>query len=336
LLSSLSVCRRWAAISLLGVLAAGCSAAGSPSANPALGTAQPGARTAADYRALADGKGTHLSATASNARAWISPEARHRRAGLIYWGSYDKNTITIYSSVGVNGKEKGQITTGLSNPERLFVDKLRNVYATNIGNNTVTAYKPGQTSPFLTISNGVNSPTGLTVDAGGAVYCANVGNDTITVYPHGQTSPSLTINLPSVPEYLATDASDNLYAAVGTEVMEFAKGSTTGKNLGLNVSSPSALEVDKAGNLIVLDGSTIDYFPAGKTQPSKQINVTSGLPFSLSFTADEKTLYVSVLSGSNFIIQTLSYPNGTSLTNKLTTNAGEWPVSISPDNALGT
>ena len=126
----------------------------------------------------------------------------------------------------------------------------------------------------MTISNGVNSPTGLTVDAGGAVYCANVGNDTITVYPHGQTSPSLTINLPSVPEYLATDASDNLYAAVGTEVMEFAKGSTTGKNLGLNVSSPSALEVDKAGNLIVLDGSTIDYFPAGKTQPSKQINVT--------------------------------------------------------------
>jgi hypothetical protein len=123
---------------------------------------------------------------------------------------------------------------------------------------------------------------------------------------------------------------------VGTEVMEFAKGSTTGKNLGLNVSSPSALEVDKAGNLIVLDGSTIDYFSAGKTQPSKQINVTSGLPFSLSFSADEKTLYVSVLSGSNFIIQTLSYPNGTSLTNKLTTNAGEWPVSVSPDNALGS
>jgi hypothetical protein len=155
------------------------------------------------------------------------------------------------------------------------------------------------------------------------------------VYPKGQTSPSLTINVPSSPEYLATDASDNLYASVGTEVMEFAKGSTNGKNLGLNATGPSALEVDRAGNLIVLDGATIDYFPAGKTQPSKQIGVTSGFPFAFSLSADEKTLYVSVLSGSTFIIQDVSYPNGTSLSNKLTTAAGEWPVAVSPDNALG-
>ncbi|MBV9232615.1 MAG: hypothetical protein JO030_01120 [Candidatus Eremiobacteraeota bacterium] len=329
---SRSTAARFGAAILLGAFLAGCSAA-SPIAPGAAGgsTGSVVQRT----RALADGHGPRSGAPSAQTGGWISPDARRHRKGLIYWGSYDASTITIYSARGVNGKKKGQITTGLSNPERLFVDTARNVYATNIGNNTITAYQPGHTSPFLTISNGVNSPTGLTVDAAGTVYCANVGNDTITVYPKGQTSPSLTIPVSSSPEYLATDASDNLYASIGTAVYEFPPGSTSGKDLGLNAPGPSALEVDKAGNLIVLAGSTVDYFPAGKTQPSKQITVTAGFPFALSLSADEKTLYVSVETGSTFIIQDVSFPNGTAFSNKLTTNGGEWPVAVSPDNALG-
>ncbi|HEY6486791.1 MAG TPA: hypothetical protein VIX83_10445 [Candidatus Cybelea sp.] len=260
----------------------------------------------------------------------MSPDAKKAKK-LIYWGNYDTNTITIYSSKGVNGKQKGQITTGLSNPERLFVDKQGNVYATNIGNNTVTAYKPGKTSPFLTISDGVNSPTGLTVDAAGTVYCANVGNDTITVYPKGKTSPSLTI--PQFAEYLATDSQDNLYAA-GSGVEEFAPGSTTGTDLGLP-AYPGALEVDKEGNLIVLYGAEIEYFPKGKTQPSKEIAVTGGNPFSLALSGNNEELYVSLEAGTPFIVQSVAYPKGSSLSNKLTTGAGGWPVSVSPDNALG-
>ncbi|HEX3368539.1 MAG TPA: hypothetical protein VHS56_03105, partial [Candidatus Cybelea sp.] len=249
----------------------------------------------------------------------------------IYWGNYDTNTITIYSAKGVNGKEKGQITTGLSNPERLFVDKQGNVYATNIGNNTITGYKPGAMTPFLTISDGVNSPTGLTVDAAGTVYCANVGNDTITVYPKGKTSPSLTI--PQFAEYLATDSQDNLYAA-GSGVEEFAPGSTSGTDLGLP-PYPGALEVDKEGNLIVLYGAEIEYFPKGTTQASKEIPVTAGDPFALALSGDNKQLYVSLEAGTPFVIQSVAYPNGSTLSNKLTTNAGGWPVSVSPDNALG-
>ncbi|MBV8725605.1 MAG: hypothetical protein JO350_09760, partial [Candidatus Eremiobacteraeota bacterium] len=132
---------------------------------------------------------SHAMATSAN--AWASPDARRRKEGLIYWADYDKSKVTIFSARGVNGQQKGIITTGLSNPQRLFVDAARNVYASNISNNTITGYHPGQTSPFLTIGTGVNSPTGLTVDAGGTVYCANVGNDTITEYPLGQTTPSL-------------------------------------------------------------------------------------------------------------------------------------------------
>ncbi|MBV8198755.1 MAG: hypothetical protein JO263_11505 [Candidatus Eremiobacteraeota bacterium] len=254
---------------------------------------------------------------------------------MIYWGNYDASTITIFSARGVNGKQVGQITTGLSNPQRLFVDAAHNVYATNISNNTITAYHQGQTSPFLTIGTGVSSPTGLTVDAGGTVYCGNVSNDTITVYPLGQTSPSLTIPVYSSPEYLATDASDNLYATVGPAVYEFPPGSTKGTNLKLNVGAPGALEVDKAGNLIVLDRTTIDYFSPGSTQPSKQIKVSAGLPFALALSGDETTLYVSVNHRGTYVVQDLSYPNGTTLANKLTTGGGEWPLAVSPDTVLG-
>ena len=230
MLSIVSFARRWAPIALLGALAAGCSASGISGTNfPASGP--DAGRSVAQNRMLAQGRGPHSQNTRSQSRGWISPDRRHKsRKGLIYWGSYDNSTITIFASKGVNGKEKGQITTGLSNPERLFVDKQGSVYATNIGNNTITAYKRGQTSPFITISSGVNAPTGITVDAAGTIYCANVGNNTITVYPKGQTSPSLTI--PYFAEYLATDAHDNLYAA-GSAVEEFAPGSTSGKDLGL-------------------------------------------------------------------------------------------------------
>jgi hypothetical protein len=65
------------------------------------------------------------TAHAASARSgWISPDKkRHRKSALVYWGSYDRNTIDIFSAKGTNPPMKGQITSGLSNPERLFVDK---------------------------------------------------------------------------------------------------------------------------------------------------------------------------------------------------------------------
>jgi hypothetical protein len=211
-----------------------------------------------------------------------------------------------------------------------------NVYATNLGNDTITAYKRGATTPFLTISNGISSPTGLIVDAAGNVYCANVGNDTVTEYPKGKTSPALTIPI-SGPEYLAIDSSDNLYVSTGLGVTEFAPGSATGKDLGLTIGPPGALEVDKAGNIIVIDSSanTIDVFLAGQTTPSKQLAVTAGAPFALSLNKAETAVYASVDVSGGFIVQNVAYPNGATMANKITTiTDGEWPIAVSPDAVL--
>ena len=335
MLSSFPSSRRSGAAAIVTIaMLAGCSGnsiAPTSSVPGASAGAQRSSRT--QVRALSDGRGVRGNVSPATSHGWMSPEAKTDN-NAVYWGNYDTNTITIYSAKGVNGKELGQITTGLNNPERLFVDKDGSIYATNIGNSTVTAYKAGATTPFLTLSNGVNGPTGLTVDAAGTVYVANVDGDTITEYPKGKTSPSITIDASA--EYLATDAKDNLYAAEYPNVEEYAKGSTTGTSLGLSIGSPGALEVDSKGNLIVLDESTddLDYFPAGKTSPSKEIAI-GGFPFGIALSKNNKQIYISNLEGSNFLVQSLAYPNGKKPKSKLSTNVGGWPISVNPNNVLG-
>src|SRR5579875_834934 len=114
-------CRRIAAAAFVAALA-GCSAnsmaPGNVSTN-ANGTTPSG--TPAQLRALADGHGVR-PATHARSHGWMSPDAATDK-NAIFWGSYDNSTITIYSAKGKNGKQLGQITEGLSNPERLFVDK---------------------------------------------------------------------------------------------------------------------------------------------------------------------------------------------------------------------
>ncbi len=320
---------------LLGAALAGCSTNSTTSSSTAQLGASPAAKTG-----LNEMHSRGFGAVSSHRAAspgWMAPDAKRKKKKktLIYWGSFDASTIDVFTAKGTDPPQKGQITTGLSNPERLFVDKSLNVYATNLGNNTITAYKRGVGSPFITISNGVNSPTGLTVDAEGTVYCANVGNQTITEYPKGKTSPSLTID--AFAEYLAIDGQDNLYASEGYNVYKYPPGSTSGTDLNLNIGSPGALEVDKSGNIIIIDESTggIDVFQAGQTQPSKEIPVTAGYPFALSLNKKETQVYVSVEVSGGFIVQTLGYPKGTSLTTKISSKTyGEWPIAVSPDTVL--
>ncbi len=210
---------------------------------------------------------------------WISAAAKSG-SHVIYSGSYDDSTITIYPSKGINPPPIGTITTGLTDPERLFVDKNLELYTTDEGSPTsIVVYKPGKTSPSLTITNGVNYPTGIAVGADGTVYCANTGNTTVTEYPKGKTAPSLTVSLGNeTPENLAVDGSNNLYiqyvgGSLGSGVIEVPPGKTSGTDLNLVIGSASALSVDKAGNIVIIDqgDSSLDVFPAGKTTPSKTL-----------------------------------------------------------------
>lgn len=322
-------------LALLGVVAAGCSANSSLAAAGNTIDASP-ALTVRRNLLLSEGF-DRIYAQASAASSRVSPQLKGSALN-VYWGDYYNNTVAIYPRDGINPPEKGSIRKGLSHPQRLFVDGAFALYATNAGNNTVTVYKRHRTKPVLTISAGINDPTGLTVDAAGTVYCANAGSDSVTVYPKGQATPSVTIPIAGPPEYLAVDASDHLYVSYlggskGSGVMEFAPGSTSGKDLALDASGIGALEVDRSGNVIVADnyGSTIDVFRASHTEPFRRVGLGGGAAFGLSLGEKEHKLFVTVEMGGGFVVQHLDYPRLDNLTTELSTGAGNWPIAVSPD-----
>jgi hypothetical protein len=330
--------RRGVLFSLLAAMAAGCSASNPQVLAPGATAAQPNAQheSAAMDRNLANGF-VRRAATATHGHGWMSPDAKHAK-DLFYWADFDSDTVTVYKKKGANPKEVGTITDGIDEPERLFVDGSKNLWVTDLGNNTVTEYKRGATSPKFTINTGIANPTGLVVDSAGTVYVANVATETVTEYPKGETAPSLTIDMSASPEYLATDSSDNLYVSTGLGVWKYATGSTTGTELDLTIGSPGAIEVDKSGDIILVDAaaaSSIDIFPPGQSTPSKTISDGSQYPYALSLSKSEKKLYISSTnSAAAFSVQQFDYPNGKTVTNYLTTGAGQWPIAVSPDNVL--
>jgi hypothetical protein len=271
---------------------------------------------------------------------WLSAAAK-AGSHVIYSGSYNDSTITIYPSKGINPPPIGTISTGLTNPERPFVDKNLKLYASDEGSPTsIVVYKPGKTSPSLSITDGVDYPTGVTVGADGTVYSANTGNETVTEYPKGKTAPSLTISLASeLPENLAVDGSNNLYiqylgGTLGSGVIEVPPGQTSGTDLNLVIGSASALSVDKKGNIVIIDqgDSSLDVFPPGQTSPSKTVAL-GGSAFEMSMNSAEKEVYVSNDIGTAFEIQVVDYPKLKKVKSQIDPTLGDWPLAVAPDNA---
>jgi hypothetical protein len=84
----------------------------------------------------------------------------------------------------------------------------------------------------------------------------------------------------------------------------------------------------------VVYGYAVEYFPVGQNVPSQEL-YPAGTPFALSLSGNEKQLYVSVASGSQFFVENVAYPNGQTFNYKIVTSAGNWPLAASPDSSLG-
>lgn len=276
----------------------------------------------------------HLVA-APRSGGWISRRASGQH--LIYLsesgnGSSDTGAIEIYPAHGQTQSPIGSITNGIAIPQGIATDATGNLYVANSGANTVTVYPPGSTAPSTTYTSGVGTPYDVTVGKDGTVYVANAfgtpsGQGTVTEYPAGSTYPSLTItNSGQNAVATALDPSNNLYVAWysfytgGVEVDEYAPGSTSGTNLGLDLPAPSfpvySLAFDHHGNLVLWyedlyhQTKYLATFPPGATEPSTTVPGGSFLSIvtGIAFPKSHKSIYIAAVNVNEG--DELTYPRG--------------------------
>jgi hypothetical protein len=225
-------------------------------------------------------------------------------------GSLDKNTlkgpfiyvaaanqVLIFPEGGRNRGIIGLISDKVDSAHGLFVDGRRDLYVAN--ESTITAYRPGTVHPYIVYSD-PDRPLYVVVDHAGRLYAANQ-DGTVAEYPPHQTTPDITFRIPGTQaDGINLDATNNLYVAysdgLGTGSIEkFAPNSQTGQVLGMNLDSPQALQLDRSGNILVVEtGSTqaIAVFPPGTTSPSQVIHVDVGVT-QIVLSESEKYIYMS-------------------------------------------
>ena len=177
-------------------------------------------------------------------------------AGNVYVGDTNNSTIrkmtagavvtTLAGTAATSGSADGTgAAASFHNPNGVAVDAAENVYVVDSGNSTIRKITPAGVVTTLAGTAGVtgsadgagaaasfNLPDGVAVDAAGNVYVADTGNATIRkITPAGVVS--------------------TLAGKAGVT------GSADGTGATARFTGPGGVAVDAAGNIYVLDGSTI-------------------------------------------------------------------------------
>jgi hypothetical protein len=236
---------------------------------------------------------------------WISAAARAATTTTLFVSNAYTDDVTLYDVTSRNGPPIGTITTGISGPAGLAVDKPGNLYVSNTANGTVTMYAPGQKTPAVTYSKELTFPGSVAVGVDGTVYVGNIVDGSfspgsVVEYPKGSTTPSLTIkdsNFLGVAA-LALDAKNNLYVTYNDpsgfgQINEYAPGRSKGKNLGITTGFAGGIAFDGSGDLVTADQTLpgIEVFPPGQTKPSRMFG-TAGAPDPIAFSSGHFGLFV--------------------------------------------
>jgi hypothetical protein len=251
----------------------------------------------------------------SSIKGWMISPDRHHKKKLLYASDEGAGSINIYKLPALT--LVGQITSGIVQPEGIATDKHGNLYVSNLSGDTVTVYKQGQTSAFLTLTE-TGGPDDVAVATNGYVFVGDISGG-VDVYPPGATTPSTRLTNSAVSGGalgVAVDSHNNVYAAgVSTQqtpaVVEYANMSGSGTNLGLTgLENPTGVLVDNHGNLVVSDfvAGLVDIYAPGKTSPTSTITVPEADRTSIN--KGENTLYVPQGPVGN--IDIVTYPGGSS------------------------
>jgi hypothetical protein len=313
-------CTLTALMATAGVLA-GAACAGQTPAPPATGSS-----TTYPIGALNGKTAAQLGEKRPGVRAWMSPAAAGSK-NLVYVGNLGTQSVEIFHQAGKNQQPIGSITSGISDPGGMAVDGKGNLYVADereIGSEwNVPMYAPGSTSPTKVFTTDLSSPTAVAVAHDGTVYVTNfneLSNGWVSVYPKGNQSKEYRLAdfNGGAPLEIGLDKSGNVYVMYdtndtgGSAVNEYAPGAKTGTNLNLQFKWGAGIQVDEAGNILVvqqLQPAEILVFAPGKTSPSKTITEPNGdQSFSFALNPTDKQLITDDQTANQ--VDVLAYPSG--------------------------
>jgi hypothetical protein len=200
---------------------------------------------------------------------------------ILFVANLPDNEVEMYDPKTPNPSPEGSISSGMNYPVGLAVDKKGTLYVSNEGNNTITIYPAGQSSPGLTISTGLDSNYGVAVDSSGDVFATNLGNDTVVGYKAGATSPFETIDFTSFgqPVGLAADSKDNVWVTCDSTntIYMIPAGSSKPQNSNFSdVAGPIGISFGEHDVTYVANfgakPSSVEIYTYGSTTPSGSIS----------------------------------------------------------------
>lgn len=256
--------------------------------------------------------------------------AKKKQKQILFVSDLEASEVLMYDPKKANPPSEGSISDGVSDPAGLAVDEKGALYVSNLGNNTITVYPAGKTSPSLTIDSGLDGNYGVAVDSKGDVFATNLDNNTVTGYRPGKTSPYETITGFDNPVGIAVDDSDNVYVACDSNntIYIIPAGSSEMENSGLTgLSGPIGVAFGEKDVLYVANfaESSVGIYPKGSTSPSGTITDGIDYPTLDGFTSSD--YFFQSNQGDNVV----GYKKGqTSPFSTITGNSDPLGVASSP------
>jgi hypothetical protein len=157
------------------------------------------------------------------------------------------------------------VSSGLSFPEGVAVDRVGNVYIADYGNNAIKEWSFASHN-VTTLVSGLKGPGGVAVDSIGNVYIADSGNNAIKEWNAANSNVTTLVSSGlNMPTGVAVDGAGNVYIAdqENGAVKKWTAVSNTVTTLVFSGWSyyPHDVAVDGAGNIYITGTSTILDLP---------------------------------------------------------------------------
>lgn len=243
---------------------------------------------------------SQLTRSQSHARPNAYPGDRH-----LYVADFATQSIKILDNKSY--RELGQITTGIANPNSIFLDTRGNLYVANgVAAPSVTEYPPNATTPSFTYNNEISESLFVTADVHGNVYVIDDAAGYVWQYFQGSNSPVARCSPGASMFGVAVDSANDVFVALAGGLVEYA-GGLSGCNatpLGASIGHSYGMTVDKQNDLVVCDAASgqVDViappyssvtraFGTNLVEPS---SVTLSRNNTMAFVADYKSMDVQV------------------------------------------